>query len=149
MLYENDKTMNVVFLSIFIFISCYISPATAQLWTENQAPRGGWTHFVTVEGLDFSFIRYKQANNVGNGIVLRLDNTNSWAIRYRFKMVFRADSTEFVAPITSGELPAGGTITGDQDGFFWIPFSDNRLITEIGLRGFKVESIDDVNQNIP
>ncbi len=101
----------------------------------NQA----WTTIIKHDGVDVSYIFYREADNVNNGVVVRLINRNTHPVRYAFKVVFRAgDGTEKVAQ-ASGDLKPGEMETGESAGLYWIPFTDGRSIGEIGLRGIRVE----------
>lgn len=103
-----------------------------------QAPVDGpWKEIIRQEGVAFSYLYYREADNTNGGIVVRLVNTNDYAVDYRFKIIFRADGDEHIEQV-EGELEAGQVKTGDSDGLFWIPFEDGRGIGEVGLRGYKV-----------
>lgn len=94
------------------------------------------------EGVVFKYIFYAEADNENNGVVVMLINTNDYAVAYRFKIVFRADGAEVEKEVT-GEIGPKKAKTGDLDGLFWIPFPDGRAISEVGLRGYKIERKSD------
>lgn len=103
-----------------------------------QAPVDGpWKEIIRQEGVAFSYLYYREADNTNGGIVVRLVNTNDYAVDYRFKIIFRADGDEHIEQV-EGELEAGQVKTGDSDGLFWIPFEDGRGIGEVGLRGYEI-----------
>lgn len=105
-----------------------------------QASFGGadaWKPLLTHDGVTFKYLFYREANNVNNGVVILLTNTNEYAIDYRFKVVFRSGTDQHIEEV-SGSLKAGESKTGDRDGLFWIPFRDEREISEVGLRGYKI-----------
>ncbi len=104
----------------------------AQHWSDTA-----WTPLLEHEGVRFSFIFYSEADNVNNGVVVKLVNTNDYAVRYRFKIIFRAEGAEKIE-LAEGELAAKQGKTGDLDGLFWIPFPDGRSIGEVGLRGYEI-----------
>lgn len=108
-------------------------PARAQ----SHAGDWAWRPLLTHRGVVFSYLFYKEADNVHNGVVLKLANTNAYAVRYRFRMIFRAEGAEQEARVV-GRLAPGEVRTGDAAGLFWIPFTDGRQIAEIGLRGYRV-----------
>lgn len=105
-----------------------------------QQPEAGtwaWKTLLTHDGVTFKYIFYARADTQNNGVVVMLVNTNDYAVRYRFKIIFRADGEEVVEE-TSGDLGARQAKTGDADGLFWIPFPDGRSIGEVGLRGYRI-----------
>ena len=85
----------------------------------------------------FDYIFYSEADNVNNGVVIRLHNQNEYAVSLRFLIVFRSDGAEH-SELFRGRLDAGEMRTGDAAGLFWVPFPDGRTIGEIGLRGYRV-----------
>lgn len=100
-----------------------------------------WKPLLTHGGLDFSYLFYRDASGeheTGNGVVLRLQNANDYAVRYRFQMIFRAEGEERIEPV-EGRLGPNEGRTGSADGLFWIPFPDGRPVAEVGLRGYRVE----------
>ena len=96
-----------------------------------------WRPLLTHEGIVFSYLFYRQADNENDGVVLKLDNTNAFAVQYRFRVVFRTEGAVHEEAV-SGRLNPHEVKTGDAAGLFWIPFKDGRSIGEIGLRGFNV-----------
>ena len=99
-----------------------------------------WTPLFKHEGLHFAYIFYSEADNVNNGVVIKLTNENDYPIAYQFKVVFKSGEAEHVEQVR-GTLKAGEAATGDTAGLFWVPFKDGRSIGEIGLRGYKVRRI--------
>lgn len=97
-----------------------------------------WTPIYEEEGVKFSFIFYRKGDNEHNGVVVRIDNTNRFPVRYRFRMVFRSDTTRVVASPKSGVVAPGEMVTGSSEGLWWIPFTDGREIVEVGMREMKV-----------
>ena len=123
---------------LVVLLVVFALPASAQRIMKEEA----WKPLLTHEGVRFSFLFYSVADNYNNGVVLLLVNTNAYAVRYRFKMVFRASNGQEEVEQVEGELAAGEAKTGDRDGLFWIPFPDGRFIAEVGMRGYKVERAD-------
>jgi len=79
------------------------TPATAQ----RVAGEWAWKPLLRHDGVAFDYLFYREADNVNNGVVLKLANTNDYAVDYRFKVVFRADDgTTHVEPV-EGTLGAG------------------------------------------
>mgnify|MGYP006297243059 CR=1 FL=1 len=101
-------------------------------WTQDA-----WTPIATRQGLRFAYLFYQKADNANNGVVIRLYNTNPYALRYAFTVVFRTPNAERTARAT-GAIAARAMKTGEGDGLFWIPFPDGRTIGEIGLRGIRI-----------
>jgi len=101
-------------------------------WSEDA-----WTEITTYDGVRFTYIRYRQADNENDGVVVRLQNQNDYPVRYAFTVVFRTATAERTAR-TRGELAAGEMETGDKDGLFWIPFKDGQAIVELGLRRLRI-----------
>jgi hypothetical protein len=98
-----------------------------------------WTPLLEHEGVDFSFIFYREADNLHNGVVIKLVNTNAYAVDYRFKVVFKpAEGVGEHVEQVEGRLKAHEARTGDTAGLFWVPFKDGRDIAQVGLRGYKV-----------
>ena len=109
---------------------------------EAQTPEGGaWRPIFEHEGVSFSYIFYREADSANNGVVVRLHNTNRYAVRYQFKIIFRDEHEAEIVEEVLGEIAALQQKTGSLDGLFWIPFLDGRSIREVGLRGYKVERI--------
>lgn len=102
-----------------------------------------WKPIITHEGVAFSFIFYSEADNVNNGVVVRLHNQNDYPVRYRFRVIFRTWRGDEHFERAGGTLQAGQMKTGENDGLFWIPFRDGRSIGEVGLRGYAIEPIRD------
>lgn len=99
-----------------------------------------WTPLLKHGGVDFSFIFYREADNINNGVVIKLVNTNAYAVDYRFKVVFKpAEGEGEHVEQVEGRLEAYEARTGDTGGLFWVPFKDGREIAQVGLRGYKVE----------
>lgn len=113
------------------------SPARAQSTSTDWA----WKELLNFEGLEFSYLFYSKADNFNNGIVLKLTNRNGYAVRYRFKVVFRTDGDEVEIPV-AGQIDSRSILTGEIAGLFFVPFPDGRNIAEVGLRGYRVEQFE-------
>lgn len=105
---------------------------------QSAPDREDWTPILETQGVHFSYIFYEKADNQSAGIVMMLRNTNAYAVRYRFRVVFRSGKDEMEEEV-EGTLAAHARKTGDRAGLFWVPFADNRPITEVGLRGYHIE----------
>ena len=100
-----------------------------------------WNELFEHEGVVFKYIYYKEANAVNDGLVMMLENTNEFAVKYSFKVIFRSEGEEVEAPPSEGVLGPGELKTGQPQGLFWTPFEDGRKIKEVGLRGYKITRI--------
>ena len=100
-----------------------------------------WNELFEHEGVVFKYIYYKEADALNDGVVIMLENTNEFAVKYRFKVVFRSQGAEVESPPAEGVLDAGELKTGQPQGLFWTPFKDGRKIREVGLRGYKITRI--------
>ncbi len=121
-----------------------LRPAQAQTSPSEAAPdstepwhEDAWTHIVTKGGVQFAYLFYRKADNVNNGVVIRLRNTNDTTVRYAFTIIFRGPEGEATAQ-ANGRLRPGEMKTGEEDGLFWVPFKDGRRVGEVGLRGIDV-----------
>ncbi len=110
--------------------------ARAQRWAEMA-----WKPFLEKEGVRFSYIFYPKADGEHDGVVIKLENTNAYPVRYRFIVVFRSEDTE-VQQEVSGTIPAQKMITGDRHGLFWIPFRNGKHIYELGIRGWRITPVN-------
>lgn len=110
-------------------------PVAAQV--PELAPEPGWRPLLQHQGVVFRYIFYQEADSRNDGLVLRLTNTNPFAVRYRFTIVFRSGTREH-EEVVSGYLRPQEDITGDLEGLFWVPFLNGDPITEVGLRGYSV-----------
>ncbi len=100
-----------------------------------------WKPVITHQGLAVSYIFYSEADNENNGVVIRLVNHNDHPIRYRFTIIFRTEGDALEEEVT-GRLETREVKTGSSAGLFWIPFPDGRSISEIGLKGYRVDSLN-------
>jgi len=96
-----------------------------------------WTPIVKKQGVQIGYIFYGEADNENNGVVLRLDNENDYAVRYDFTVIFRGPAGQTTAQAT-GRLGPGQMKTGEKDSLFWIPFRDGRRVGRVGLRGIDI-----------
>lgn len=128
-------------LWVFVLFVCF-SAGESRAQLQSGSPEEGWKHLLEHDGVTFSYVFYREANNTHNGVVVMVANANGYPIGYRFRIVFRSGETEHVEDV-SGELRPGQRETGDKAGLFWIPFDDDRPITEIGLRNFRIERRED------
>lgn len=101
-----------------------------------------WTPIVSKEGVQISYLFYRQADNVNDGVVLRLRNTNDVAVRYSFTILFRGPEDAARSEV-EGQLEPGEVKTGDEDGLFWVPFRNGNAVGEVGLRGIEITRLEE------
>ena len=90
-------------------------------------------------GLLVHFLFYSEGDGVNNnGVVIFLTNKNEFDITYSFTLVFRATSIDKTEGV-SGYLLAGERKVGSSEGLYFIPFKDDKTITEVGIKSCKVE----------
>ena len=97
----------------------------------------GWTQLAEKKGINISFIFYSKANNVKNGIVLKIKNNNEFDAVFNFTLIFKSGGNlkeEFVY----NEIKAKQTKAGSNDGLFFLPFDEKTTITHLGIKNFKV-----------
>ena len=99
-----------------------------------------WKLLASVEGVEFRYLYYKAADGVNAGLVMMLENTNDYAVSLTVKVVFRSDDAEVEQPLEQ-TLDPGQLKTGDRERLFWVPWEDGRAITQVGLRGYKVQRL--------
>lgn len=108
---------------------------------ENSLVYGQMKKIVEQDGLGIYFLFYSEGNGIEhNGVVIYLKNENQNPINYNFLLIFRADQTEREQEV-KGTLKAGERKTGSNDGLYFIPFSDKRSITEVGVKNIRVEKM--------
>ncbi len=117
---------------LFQLLSC--STACAQQFPGEDK----WKMLLDHEGLTFRYLYHRKADSRNAGVVLMLENTNSYAVTYAFKVVFSSTEGKEAVYAVSGEMAAGQRKAGSNDGLFWVPWSDQRVMATVGLRGYKV-----------
>jgi hypothetical protein len=117
------------------------APDTSLGWQEEA-----WTDIVTRKGLTLSYIFYEEADSRNDGIVVRLQNQNDHPIRYAFTILFRGPAGEAAAE-ARGRMDPHSMQTGDSAGLYWVPFTDERTIGEVGVRGLTVRRAEDAGSS--
>ena len=97
----------------------------------------GWTELAAKKGISISFIFYKKANNIKNGIVLKIKNDNEYDVVYNFTLIFKAGK-ELKEEFISGEINSRQIKAGSSDGLFFLPFDKTKTISELGIKKLKV-----------
>ena len=104
---------------------------------------GPMKKIVEKDGFGIYFLFYREGNGIeDNGVVIYLKNDNNYKLKYTFQLVFRADEFEKEQQVT-GVLKAFERRTGSNDGLYFIPFTDKRSVTEVGVRELTLEKIED------
>ena len=92
-------------------------------------------------GLIVSFIFYSDGDGIeNNGVVIYLENKNDYDISFQFTLIFRALSVDGEKHV-SGTLKAKERRTGSSDGLYFLPFEEGRSLSEVGIKGCRVEKI--------
>ncbi len=92
-------------------------------------------------GLIVSFIFYSEGDgDENNGVVIYLENKNDYNISFQFKLIFRAGAIDRVRTVDGTMIPREKR-TGSNDGLYFIPFEDGRSLSEVGIKGCRVEKI--------
>ena len=104
---------------------------------QRSASMDPWKTLFNAEGFKVSFIFYSNADNYHDGVVIKVHNKNNRSISYRFQLIFRSDTVDNNA-LVEGSLKPGETKTGSNSHLFWVPFKDGKTISEVGIRGCRV-----------
>ncbi len=119
-------------LSITVIVAC----SSVSFPQDDEGP------FKTLydrNGFLVQFLFYSEGNGVhNNGVVIFLTNKNDFDISYRFNLIFRATSIDKTERV-SGYLIAGEKKVGSNEGLYFIPFRDDKSITEVGISKCEVE----------
>lgn len=100
----------------------------------------GWEKITEKNGLSISFMYYMKANNSTNGIVLKIKNNNDYKVIYSFTLIFIAESIS-KEEIVAGEIKAKQIQAGSNDGLFFLPFDETKIISQIGIKKLAVKKI--------
>ncbi len=115
------------------------------LWAQDSTEawyEWAWTPIVSTEGVQISYLFYREADTVNDGVVLRLRNTNDVAVRYSFTILFRGPKDATQAEV-EGRLGPGEVKTGDEDGLYWVPFREGNAVGKVGLRGIEITRMEE------
>jgi hypothetical protein len=105
----------------------------------SQDNHGPFKKLYDRNGFIAQFIFYSEGDGVhNNGVVIFLTNKNEFDIAYSFTLVFRATSIDKTEKV-NGYLSAGEKKVGSNEGLYFIPFKDDKSITEVGIKSCKVE----------
>lgn len=105
----------------------------------SQDNQGPFKKLYEQNGFLVQFLFYSEGDGVhNNGVVIFLTNKNNFDISYRFNLIFRATSVDKKERVI-GYLRAGEKKVGSNDGLYFIPFKNDKSITEVGISKCKVE----------
>ena len=94
-----------------------------------------------INGMIVSFIFYCEGDGEkNNGVVIYLENKNNYSISFQFILIFRAGAIDRVRAVDGTMIPREKR-TGSNDGLYFIPFEDGRSLSEVGIKGCRVEKI--------
>jgi hypothetical protein len=103
---------------------------------EEQSP---FKKLYDQNGLLIQFLFYSEGDGVhNNGVVVFLTNNNNFDITFSFILVFRATSIDKTENV-NGYLSAGERKVGSNEGLYFIPFKNDKSITEVGIKSCKIE----------
>lgn len=109
---------------------------------QSQTDSGPFKTLWNKQGVVVSFIFYSDGNGAeNNGVVIMLQNKNDYTVMYNFTLVFRTTVSE-KEQFVSGSLKPFEKITGSDNGLFFIPYTDNRSIIEVGIRNCTIRKLD-------
>ena len=100
----------------------------------------GWEKITEKNGLYISFIYYTKANNSTNGIVLKIKNNNKYNVVYSFTLIFISDNFS-KEEIVAGEIKANQIQAGSNDGLFFLPFDETKIISQVGIKKLAVKKM--------
>jgi hypothetical protein len=114
----------------------------------SQDNQGPFKKLYDHNGFLVQFLFYSEGDGVhNNGVVIFLTNKNDFDIVYSFTLVFRATSIDKTENV-SGYLMAGEKKVGSNEGLYFIPFKDDKSITEVGIKSCKVERRNESSPSI-
>ncbi len=138
---ECDQNVGRAFLKLspvmLLFVSTVLFAYPRSTFAQETPSDWAWTPITRVEGVEFLYIFYREADTENNGVVLKLVNWNEYPVRYRFLVLFKSGRDEYKELVT-GRIDAKTFVTGDEPGLFFIPFKDGRSIGEIGLKAYRI-----------
>jgi len=132
---------------VILVVALYAGiPGNHEIYAQSTSTDWAWKGLLQQEGLEFAYLFYSKADNSNNGIVLKLTNRNDYPVSYQFRIVFRTaelreEGSEVEIPV-SGQIKAHSILTGESAGLFFVPFGDGSSISEVGLRGYKVNRLE-------
>lgn len=101
-----------------------------------------WQSITASGGVEISFIVHRYGDGKNAGVVIRLVNQNHAEVTYRFRVIFRSGDRERISDLVTGVLSPLEVKTGELSGLWWIPFKDGAPVTEVGLKGLRVNTKD-------
>ncbi|TDI71202.1 MAG: hypothetical protein E2O85_02420 [Bacteroidetes bacterium] len=125
-----------------IFLSVFLPVISTSVRAQETSTDWAWKEITKIDGVEFFYIYYTEVRHESNGVVLKLVNWNDYSVTYRFRIVFKADGGEHDEVVT-GSIGPETLVTGDAAGLFFLPFEDGRSIGEIGIKGYRIQRLED------
>ena len=125
-----------------IFLSVFLPVMSTSVRAQETSSDWAWKEITKIDGVEFFYIYYTEVRHESNGVVLKLVNWNDYSVTYRFRIVFKADGEEH-DEIVTGSIGPETLVTGDEAGLFFLPFEDGRSIGEIGIKGYRIQRLED------
>lgn len=116
----------------------FLITITQALILAQDSTKNGWAALADKNGLFVEFLFYSEADNTNNGVVVKLENKNSYSVEYDFDLIFRTENEDKTQNV-SGLLLANQVKTGSNDSLFWVPFKNGKFIGEVGLTNLEVD----------
>ncbi|MGA7306281.1 MAG: hypothetical protein WBW88_15495 [Rhodothermales bacterium] len=116
-----------------------VTSAWLALDTLSLAQPPGWQPLTVSEGVEISFVVHRYGDGRNAGVVIKLSNRNSVEASYRFRAVFKSENREWISDTVEGKLQPLEMKTGELSGLWWIPFKDGAPVTEVGLKGLRID----------
>jgi len=95
-----------------------------------------WKELVEEKNCIVSFIFYSKANNINNGLVIKIENKNNFDIIFEFTIIAKSINKTREKTF-KGIILGGKIITGSNNDYFWIPELSRESIAEVGIKKCK------------
>ena len=89
------------------------------------------------DGIQIHYLFYSEKGPKDEGVVLKVINTSSTRISYKFVIIFKSEGRK-EERLVSGVVDPKSFKTGESEGLYWTPFGKGISIGEIGIRGLKI-----------
>ncbi len=117
---------------IFVLTSLLNFKGFAQ---ELMPEHGAWTFLYQKDSVIAYFIWYTKADNLNDGVVVKLVNKNNFEVNYKFDLIFLSDTLKHIINL-KGNLKPHETKTGSSQGLFFVPFKNGLSISDVGIHDF-------------
>lgn len=99
-----------------------------------------WKKLVEEKNCNVSFIFYSKANNVNNGLVIKIENKNDFNINFEFTIIAKSNN-KMKEKTFKGIIGRGKIITGSNNDYLWIPKLNGESIAEVGIKKWKFSRV--------